>query len=64
MTVNRVLPTWLVAVAVALLWCASPLAAQNKIERKMPLGMEGALRIVNMVGSVVVRGWNKDSVLV
>ena len=30
----------------------------------MPLGMEGALRIVNMVGSVVVHGWNKDTVLV
>jgi DUF4097 and DUF4098 domain-containing protein YvlB len=26
--------------------------------------MEGALRIVNMVGSVVVHGWNKDTVLV
>ena len=26
--------------------------------------MEGALRVVNMVGSVVVHGWNKDTVLV
>src|SRR3982750_2541967 len=26
--------------------------------------MEGALRIVNMVGSVVVHGWNKDTVLI
>ena len=55
---------WLLAAAVALLCCASPLAAQTKIERKIPLGMEGALRIVNMVGSVVVHGWNKDTVLV
>jgi hypothetical protein len=53
-----------VAAVVALLCCASPLAAQNKIERKIPLGMEGALRIVNMVGSVVVHGWSKDTVLV
>src|SRR5256885_7317853 len=26
--------------------------------------MEGALRVVNMVGSVVVHGWSKDTVLV
>ncbi|MFL5640203.1 MAG: DUF4097 family beta strand repeat-containing protein [Gemmatimonadaceae bacterium] len=43
---------------------SSPLTAQKKIERRMPLGMEGALRVVNMVGSVVVHGWNKDTVLV
>jgi DUF4097 and DUF4098 domain-containing protein YvlB len=42
---------------------SSPLAAQKKIDRKIPLGMEGALRIVNMVGSVVVHGWTKDTVL-
>jgi hypothetical protein len=43
---------------------SSPLLAQKKIERKLPLGMEGALRVVNMVGSVVVHGWSKDTVLV
>jgi putative adhesin len=43
---------------------ASPLIAQKKVERRLPLGMEGALRVVNMVGSVVVHGWNKDTVLV
>ena len=48
----------------AILLFSSPLAAQKKIERKLPLGMEGALRVVNMVGSVVVHGWNKDTVLV
>jgi DUF4097 and DUF4098 domain-containing protein YvlB len=52
------------AAAIALVCSASPLAAQSKVERKIPLGMEGALRIVNMVGSVVVHGWNKDTVLV
>ncbi len=48
---------------IVLLGTSSPLAAQKKIERRLPLGMEGALRIVNMVGSVVVHGWSKDTVL-
>jgi len=47
-----------------MLLASSPLVAQKKIERKLPLGMEGALRIHNMVGSVIVHGWNKDTVLV
>ena len=48
----------------AMLFVSSPLVAQKKVERKIPLGMEGALRIVNMVGSVVVHGWDKDTVMV
>jgi hypothetical protein len=48
----------------AIVLLSSPLLAQKKIERKLPLGMEGALRVVNMVGSVVVHGWAKDTVLV
>ena len=40
------------------------LGAQTKVERRQPLGMEGAIRISNMVGSVVVHGWAKDTVLV
>jgi putative adhesin len=48
----------------AILLIASPLVAQKKVERRLPLGMEGALRVVNMVGSVVVHGWDKDTVLV
>ena len=63
-TARGVLSTRLVAAVALVLCCASPLAAQGKVERKIPLGMEGALRIVNMVGSVVVHGWNKDTVLV
>jgi Putative adhesin len=51
-----------VAVAIALV--ATPAFAQKKVERKLPLGMEGAFRIMNMVGSVTVHGWNKDTVLV
>ena len=55
--------TFIVA-GLALLLCASSAAAQKKVERKIPLGMEGALRIANMVGSVIVHGWNKDTVMV
>jgi hypothetical protein len=51
------------ALAAILLW-SSPLVAQKKVERRLPLGMEAALRVVNMVGSVVVHGWSKDTVLV
>ena len=57
-------PKRLGAVPAAMLIMASPLAAQKKIERRMPLGMEGAFRIMNMVGSVVIHGWNKDTVLI
>ena len=50
--------------AAAITFASSPVLAQKKVERKIPLGMEGALRIVNMVGSVVVHGWGKDTVMV
>ncbi len=60
MAVNRVA----VAALAAVFLTSTPLAAQKKIERRVPLGMEGALRIVNMVGGVVVHGWNKDTVLI
>ena len=49
--------------AAAIAFASSPVIAQKKVERKSPLGMEGALRIVNMVGSVVVHGWDKDTVM-
>jgi DUF4097 and DUF4098 domain-containing protein YvlB len=48
----------------AALLAAAPVFAQTKVERRLPLGMEGAFRIMNMVGSVTVHGWNKDTVLV
>jgi DUF4097 and DUF4098 domain-containing protein YvlB len=50
--------------AAAIVFASSPVIAQKKVERKIPLGMEGALRIVNMVGSVIVHGWDKDTVMV
>jgi hypothetical protein len=54
----------LLSLSLALLAMAEPLSAQKKVERKLALRMEGSLRIHNMVGSVVVNGWNKDTVLV
>jgi DUF4097 and DUF4098 domain-containing protein YvlB len=50
--------------AAAIAFASSAVIAQKKVERKIPLGMEGALRIVNMVGSVVVHGWDNDTVMV
>lgn len=50
--------------AVAALLASAPAFAQTKVEKRLPLGMEGAFRIINMVGTVTVHGWNKDTVLV
>lgn len=63
-TARVVLSRTLAGGLAAVLLLSSPLLTQKKIERKLPLGMEGALRVVNMVGSVVVHGWEKDTVLV
>jgi hypothetical protein len=61
--VKRHLSFLLVAPA-ALAVLTTPLSAQKKVERKLAVGMEASIRIHNMVGSVVVRGWSKDTVLV
>jgi hypothetical protein len=37
-------------------------AAQEKVDRRFQLDMDGAVRIHNYNGSVTVRGWNKDSI--
>lgn len=46
--------------------CAAPsaLSAQQKVERKLALRMDASFRIHSMVGSVIVHGWNKDTVMV
>ena len=62
--VGRSVGRTLAGALAAIFLVSYPLLAQKKIERKLPLGMEGALRVVNMVGSVVVHGWAKDTVLV
>ncbi|HEU4748981.1 MAG TPA: hypothetical protein VFS56_10800 [Gemmatimonadaceae bacterium] len=53
-----------VMILLAAVVSATSASAQQKLERRLALGMEGALRIHNMVGSVIVHGWNKDTVLV
>ena len=62
--VRRTLTRALLAGVVAAVLFSAPALAQKKVERKQALGMEAALRIVNMVGSVTVHGWDKDTLLV
>ena len=52
------------ALTLALVFGASTAQAQAKFERRLPLAMDGAFRVHNMVGSVTVRGWARDTVLV
>jgi len=52
------------ALALALCAVTLPLDAQQKFERRLPLRIDGSFRIHTMVGSVVVHGWSKDTVLV
>jgi hypothetical protein len=54
---------FIAAIAGAML-LSSPLVAQKKVERRIPLGMEGSFRVFNLVGSVVVHAWGKDTVLI
>src|SRR3954466_5926481 len=51
-------------VAAAMVLLSSQVFAQKKVERRLSLGMEAAIRISNMVGSVTVHGWAKDTVMV
>ncbi len=52
------------ALTLALVFGASTAEAQAKFERRLPLALDGAFRVHNMVGSVTVRGWARDTVLV
>jgi hypothetical protein len=63
-TLRADLARTLAGAAIGIALVSTSAIAQKKVERKLPLGMEGALRVVNMVGSVTVHGWNKDTVLV
>ncbi len=40
----------------------SPLTAQQKVARRLPLDPDGAVRITMLVGTVRVYGWNRDSI--
>lgn len=42
----------------------SSLLAQRPVNRRMPLDPDGAVRITNLVGTVRVHGWAKDSIAV
>jgi hypothetical protein len=43
---------------------SSSAAAQTKVNRSLQLNATGAVRVYNLVGSVRVTGWNRDSVAV
>lgn len=52
------------ALAVILLGLPGIAGAQRKVERKLPLAADGGFRIYNLVGTITVHGWAKDTVLV
>lgn len=62
--VHAELARTLARAAIGIALVSSTAIAQKKVDRRLPLGMEGALRVLNMVGSVTVHGWNKDTVVV
>jgi len=47
-----------------LMLSASSAVAQTKVNRALQIDATGAVRVYNLVGSVKVTGWNKDSVVV
>lgn len=49
---------------VVMLLASSAAFAQTRLNRGLPLGSTGAVRVYNLVGSVRVTGWNRDSVAV
>ena len=51
-------------VTVALLSLAAPVAAQRKVNDRFRVDPEVQVRIQNIAGSVRVRGWDRDSVVV
>lgn len=57
MRIFRTLP-----LALAVLACAQLAQAQQKVDERFQLDMDGAVRIHNYNGSVTIRGWNKDSI--
>ncbi len=53
-----------VIAAVGLLSSLSSLGAQTKVDRRFALNADGSVRITNLVGSVRVSGWDRDSLVV
>ncbi|MGQ0714982.1 MAG: DUF4097 family beta strand repeat-containing protein, partial [Gemmatimonadaceae bacterium] len=40
----------------------STATAQRSVTRRLPLTADGAVRITNLVGTITVHGWNRDSI--
>lgn len=53
-----------VIAALGLLSSLSSLGAQTKVDRRFALNADGSVRITNLVGSVRVSGWDRDSLVV
>lgn len=54
--------------ALSLLTCAlcltSAAAAQQPVNRRLPLARDGSVRITNFIGVIRVHGWNRDTIAV
>lgn len=48
----------------ALLLVAAPLAAQQKIDRRIAIAPDASVRIINMAGTTRITGWDVDSIAV
>lgn len=55
MRLHRVLPALLLV---------APLAAQQKIDRRIAIAPDASIRIHNLVGSIRIIGWDRDSIAV
>jgi hypothetical protein len=51
-----------IPLALAVVASAQTAQAQQKVDERFQLDMDGAVRIHNYNGSVTIRGWNKDSI--
>jgi DUF4097 and DUF4098 domain-containing protein YvlB len=55
---------WFPVVPVLLAAMSTHAAGQRPIERRLQLDADGSVRITNLVGSVRVAGWDKDSLVI
>ena len=55
---------WFVLVTVLLAAGSADAAAQRQVERRLQLDADGSVRLTNLVGSVRVAGWDKDSLVI
>jgi Toastrack DUF4097 len=50
--------------AAGLLLAAAPLAAQQRVERRIAIAPDASIRITNMAGITRISGWDQDSIVV